>query len=68
VDSKLAEFRVKIAYVKGVHNAIADALSRSPNINPEDLKRIKSSFITKRDLGSQNISLKRSIELAEPDE
>jgi len=35
---ELADFRMEIAYIKGSHNTIADALSRSPIIDPEELK------------------------------
>src|SRR5882762_4531551 len=38
---ELADFRMEIAYIKGSHNTIADALSRSPILDPEELKRDK---------------------------
>jgi len=38
---KLADYRMNIAYVKGAHNVIADALSRSPIIDPKELEQDK---------------------------
>src|SRR6267378_3779988 len=38
---ELANYRIEIAYVKGSHNTITDALSRSPILDPEDLKKDK---------------------------
>jgi len=32
---------MEIAYIKGSHNIIADALSRSPILDPEELKKDK---------------------------
>ena len=39
-----------IAYVKGSHNVIADALSRSPIIDPEDLRKDKVVTLLPKDM------------------
>src|SRR6267143_386594 len=35
---ELADYHITIAYIKGSHNIITDALSCSPILNPEDLQ------------------------------
>ena len=47
---ELADYPMEIAYVKGSHNVIADALSRSPIINPEDLKQDKVVTLLPKEL------------------
>ena len=47
---ELSDYRIEIAYVKGTHNTIADALSRSPVIDPEDLKQDKVLTLLPKEL------------------
>ena len=47
---ELADYPIEIAYVKGSHNVIADALSRSPIINPEDLQQDKVVTLLPKEL------------------
>src|SRR5882724_2737475 len=47
---ELADYHMEIAYVKASHNVIADALSRSPIVNLEDLKQDKVVTLLPKDL------------------
>src|SRR6267143_4146378 len=47
---KLADYHIIIVYIKGSHNVIADALSRSPILNPEDLQRDKIVTLLPKDM------------------
>jgi hypothetical protein len=47
---ELVDFNMEIAYVKGSHNTIADALSRSPILDPEDLEQDKVVTLLPKDL------------------
>ena len=47
---ELANYQMQIAYVKGSHNTIADALSRSPILDPEELKKDKVITLLPKDI------------------
>ena len=46
----MADFNFTIQYVKGSHNIIADALLRSPIVNPKDLYQDKVITLLPREL------------------
>jgi len=46
----MADFNFTIQYVKGSHNVIADALSRSPIVDPKDLHQDKVIILLPREL------------------
>src|SRR6267143_588861 len=47
---ELANYHITIAYIKGSHNVIADALSRLPILNPDDLQKDKIVTLLPKDM------------------
>ena len=47
---ELTDYNIKIGYVKGMHNIIADALSHSPIIDPKDLEQDKVVTLLPKEL------------------
>jgi RNase H-like domain found in reverse transcriptase/Integrase zinc binding domain len=65
---QLADYNIEIAYVKGAHNSIVDALSRSQILDPEEIKRDKVITLLPKDLWLPDNSVKISRMILTTDE
>ena len=65
---RLVDYNIEIAYVKGAHNTITDALLQSQILNPEELRKDKVITLLPKDLWLPDDSVKISRVISTTDE